>query len=105
MAIELEFINLVVRKSTLEAKYIGGLAQFKTDLPNKSMREDEELIRFGCMNWNDLEHFTDIIVAKGLEYKDQETNDFVVISSLQGALWQVDWIGFEKSSCFAIAPA
>ena len=105
MAIELEFINLVVRKSTLEAKYTGGLAQFKTDLPNKSMREDEELIRFGCMNWNDMEHFTDIIVAKGLEYKNQETTDFVVISSLQGALWQVDWIGFEKSTCFAIAPA
>ncbi|MEN9730177.1 MAG: hypothetical protein RLZ91_1294 [Bacteroidota bacterium] len=51
MAIELEFINLVVRKSTLEAKYIGGLAQFKTDLPNKSMREDEEF----CGRWTGLD--------------------------------------------------
>ncbi len=102
MAIELEFINLVIRKSTLEEKYQGGLAQFKLDLPNRSMREDEQLIRFGCMNWRDLEHFTDVIVSKGLEYKDQETTDFVVISALDGALWKVDWIGFEKSSCFAI---
>ncbi len=105
MSIELEFINLVVRKSTLEEKYHGGIAQFKEDFPNKSLREDEALIRFGCMNWNDLEHFADIIVAKGLEYKEQETTDFVVISSLDGALWQVDWIGFSKTSCFAIAPA
>ncbi len=105
MAIELEFINLVVRKSTLEAKYVGGLEQFKLDLPNRSLREDEDLVRFGCMNWNDLEHFIDIIVDKGLEYKDQETTDYVVISSLKGALWKVDWIGFDQSSCFAISPA
>jgi hypothetical protein len=104
MAIKLEFINLVVRKSTLEAKYTGGLAQFKEDLPNQSLREDEHLIRFGCMNWRDMEHFMDIIIAKGLEYKDQETTDFVVISSLQGALWKVDWIGFDMSTCFAVVP-
>lgn len=102
MAIKLEFINLVVRKSTLTSKYQGGVEQFRKDLPNQSLREDEELIRFGCMNWHDLEHFTDIIVAKGLEYKDQETKDFVVISSLQGALWQVDWIQFSENTCFAV---
>lgn len=104
MAIELEFINLVVRKSTLEEKYQGGIEQFRKDLPNRSLREDEDLVRFGCMNWNDLKHFTDIIVAKGLEYKDQETKDFVVISSLKGALWEVDWIGFENSTCYATIP-
>lgn len=103
MAIELEFINLVVRKSTLEAKYQGGTEQFKMDLPNQSLREDDDLIRFGCMNWNDMEHFTDVLVSKGLEYKDQDTTDFVVISSLQGALWKVDWIGFNASSFYAVS--
>lgn len=102
MAIKLEFINLVVRKSTLTSKYQGGVEQFRKDLPNQSLREDEELIRFGCMNWHDMEHFTDIIVAKGLEYKDQETQDFVVISSLKGALWEVDWIQFSENTCFAV---
>jgi hypothetical protein len=102
MAITLEFINLVIRKSTLEEKYQGGLAQFKVDLPNRSMREDNQLIRFGCMNWRDMNHFIDIIVSKGLVYKDQETIDFAVISALDGALWKVDWLGFENSSCFAI---
>ena len=104
MAIALEFINLVVLKSTLETKYQGGIEQFRKDLPNRSLREDDELVRFGCMNWNDLEYFTDIVVAKGLAYKDQETTDFVVISSLKGALWPVDWIGFENSACYAIIP-
>ena len=104
MAIELEFINLVVRKSTLKEKYQGGIEQFRKDLPNRSLREDEDLVRFGCMNWHDLEHFESIINSKGLAYKEQETTDYVVISSLQGALWEVDWIGFENSACYAIIP-
>lgn len=104
MAIALEFINLVVRKSTLASKYTGGIEQYRKVFPNQSLREDDELIRFGCMNWNDLEHFTDIIVANGLEYKDQETSDFVVISILQGPLWQVDWLGYTASGCFATIP-
>jgi hypothetical protein len=105
MAIELEFINLVVCKSTLASKYQGGVEQFRKDLPNQSLREDEELIRFGCMNWNDLAHFESIINSKGLAYNEQETTDYVIISSLQGALWTVDWIGFSANSCFAIDPA
>jgi len=104
MAIELEFINLVVRKSTLKEKYQGGIEQFRKDLPNRSLREDEDLVRFGCMNWNDLGHFERIINSKGLAYKEQETTDYVIISSLQGALWTVDWIGFENSACYAIIP-
>ena len=104
MAIELEFINLVVRKSTLKEKYQGGIEQFRKDLPNRSLREDEDLVRSGCMNWNDLGHFERIINSKGLAYKEQETTDYVIISSLQGALWTVDWIGFENSACYAIIP-
>jgi len=103
MSIELEFINLVIRKSTLEEKYQGGLAQFKLDLPNRSLREDEQLVRFGCMNWRDLEHFTDIIISKGLEYQEKVTTDFVVISALKGPLWHVEWLGYESTSCFALA--
>jgi hypothetical protein len=56
------------------------------------------------MNWNDLGHFEGLINSKGLEFKEQETTDYVVISSLQGALWEVDWIGFENSACYAIIP-
>lgn len=56
------------------------------------------------MNWNDLEYFTDIIVSKGLTYLEQGTADFVVISSLKGALWNVDWIEFDANTCYAKNP-
>ena len=67
MPIPLEFINLIIRKSTLESKYQGGLEQFIRDVPNKSFREDEELVRYGCMNGNALERFIDFIIKRGLE--------------------------------------
>lgn len=49
MPISIEFINLIIRKSTLESKYQGGLEQFIKDVPNKSFREDDELVRYGWM--------------------------------------------------------
>lgn len=92
MPISIEFINQIIRKSTLKDKYQGGLEQFIQDVPNKSFREDEELVRYGCMNGNALESYIDLILERGLEYKDKETNDFVVINSLSGASWDVDWL-------------
>ena len=69
MSIPIEFINLIIRKSTLASKYQGGLEQFIKDVPNQSFREDEELVRFGCMNNSDLENFIDLTLERGLEIK------------------------------------
>jgi hypothetical protein len=54
MSIPIEFINLIIRKSTLDTKYKGGLEQFIKDAPNHSLREDEELVRYGSMKNLDL---------------------------------------------------
>lgn len=70
VAIELKFIHFVIRKSTLEKKYLGGVAQSKADLSNRSLRKNEQLIRFGCMNRNNMEFFTDVVIKNGLEYQD-----------------------------------
>jgi hypothetical protein len=67
---ELKFIHFVIRKSTLEKKYLGGVAQSKADLSNRSLRKNEQLIRFGCMNRNNMEFFTDVVIKNGLEYQD-----------------------------------
>ena len=102
MPISIEFINLIIRKSTLEAKYQGGLEQFINDVPNESFRDDDELVRYGCINGNALERFIDLILERGLEYKDKETDDFVVINALSGATWDVDWLEYDLESCWKI---
>jgi hypothetical protein len=104
MPIPIEFKNLIIRKSTLDEKYQGGLEQFIEDVPNKSFREDNELVRYGCMNGNALERFIDLILERGLEYKDKETIDFVVINSLSGVSWEVDWLENDLESCWIISP-
>ncbi len=85
MPIPIEFINLIIRKSTLETKYQGGIEQFIKDVPNQSFGEDDELVRFGCMNGTDLEKFIDLILKRGLEYKEMETEDFVIINTYSGS--------------------
>lgn len=102
MPIPIEFINLIIRKSTLEAKYQGGLEQFIKDVPNQSFREDNELVRFGCMNSSDLERFIDLTLERGLEYKENETDDFVIINSYSGASWKVSWLEHNYVECWAI---
>lgn len=102
MPISIEFINLIIRKSTLQLKYQGGLEQFIKDIPNQSFREDEELVRFGCMNGNDLEKFIDLTLLRGLEYKENKTDDFVVINTYAGASWDVNWLDHNYVECWSV---
>jgi len=53
------------------------------------------------MNGNALERFMDLILERGLEYKDKETVDFVVINTLSGASWDVNWLEYDLESCWA----
>lgn len=102
MSIEIEFINLIIPKEILEEKYEGGIGKFKTDCPNKSFREDESLVRVGFMNNNDLYTFLDLVTSNGLKFKEGSTTDFVIISVLSGASWEVDWIDYDVSLCWYV---
>lgn len=97
--IHLEFINLIIPKSILDAKYSGGLAQYRLDMPANSLTEDEHLIRFGAMNWNVIENVTDMIITNGLSFSDGRSDDFTVIEPLNGVTWQVGWLACEKNTC------
>ncbi len=59
----------------------------------------------GCMNGNALERFIDLILERGLEYKDKETVDFVVINTLSGASWDADWLEYDLESCYIPSPS
>ena len=100
--IHLEFINLIIPKSILDAKYSGGLAQYRLDMPANSLTEDEHLIRFGAMNWNVIENVTDMIITKGLAFSEGRSDDFTVIEPLRGMTWQVGWLNVMQNTCIYI---
>ncbi len=102
MSIPIEFINLIIRKSTLESKYQGGLEQFIKDVSNQSFRDDMELVRFGCMNGNDLEKFIELTLERGLEYKEKDTDDFVIINTYSGSSWEVKWLEHDFVNCWRV---
>lgn len=102
MPIPIEFINLIIRKSTLVSKYQGGLEQFIKDIPNQSFRDDDELVRFGCMNSSDLERFIDLTLERGLEYKEKDTDDFVIINTYSGLSWEVSWLEHDYVKCWCL---
>jgi hypothetical protein len=87
--IHLEFINLFIPKSILDTKYSGGLAQYRLDMSANSLKEDENLIRFGAMNWKVIENATEMIITKCISFSDGRSDDFTAIEPLHGLTWQV----------------
>lgn len=94
--IHLECINLIIPKAILEAKYAGGLAQYRLDMPANSLTEDEHLTRFGAMHWQVIENVTEMIITHGLDYAAGRSDDFTVVEPLNGLTWQVGWLHIEQ---------
>lgn len=77
MAVEIEFVNVIVRKASLAAKYPGGLDAFvSTDLPNYI--EDDHLVRVGYMSTREAWDLSDRLSRYGLSC-DGTQADIVVV--------------------------
>jgi hypothetical protein len=69
LAIALEFVNVIARKSAVEAKYAGGLDAFaRQELAN--YMEDEHLLRVGFMSTSEAFAFVGELQAAGLRYSE-----------------------------------
>src|SRR5262249_23102119 len=69
LAIALEFVNVIARKSAVEEKYAGGLDAFaRQELAN--YMEDEHLVRVGFVSTGDAFAFVEELRAAGLLYSD-----------------------------------
>lgn len=79
LAIVIEFVNVIVRKSSVEDKYPGGLDQFvRQELCNYV--EDEHLVRVGFMSGRDAFGFVKEMEVAGLRYSDDPLSDIAVIT-------------------------
>jgi hypothetical protein len=79
LAIAIEFVNVIVRKSAVEAKYPGGLDGFvRQQLAN--YLEDEHILRVGFMSGHDAFRFVEELQAAGLCHADDGASDLAVIT-------------------------
>ncbi len=103
MAVPIEAFSVVVRNSTLEAKYPGGLAQYEADRPNATFCADEHLSRVGFMDKGDADFFAAELAAKGLTpSRDGKAEDVALVTS-DGPKQPCDWLALARWENVTIA--
>ena len=97
MAVLIEDLNLVVRVSTLQEKYPGGLPQYRLDCPNDSFCCDGLITRIGSPARSDIDLFLARLREKGLVLRDDEgMRDIAVVAELRGMPDRCDWLELNR---------
>ena len=95
MAVLIEAISVVIKRSAIEAKYPGGWESFVADVPNQTLGADDELARVGFMIPNDVESYVKHLEQYALIYiQDGSTVDLAVVDQQRGFAIPCDWAGF-----------
>lgn len=112
MAINCEFINLIIPINKIDVVYPGGFQKFKEEHSNEffgRFYHDNLLFRDGAMNYKDLNQIVKKWEAKGL-HKLIETEgkklwlDFCVFDSMSfGKNIPCNWLDFDvKNKCVSL---
>jgi len=99
MSIQIECLNVVIQKKTIETKYPGGLSRYKADCPNQTFLEDEYLTRVGFMNPLDVSDFINRLLNLGFKFLDDQERcvDMVVVDMMTGPTAECDWLEFNST--------
>jgi hypothetical protein len=93
MPIILDLSNLIIPKSVVREKYIGGETQFIQDhqIDASEGRHTQDSMLFSLVRMNPDEFNLENLVQNGLEFTDGISNDFVIHTRYGGFLWEADW--------------
>lgn len=98
MAVLIEGISVVVRCDKNLGAYQGGVAQFKRDVPNDSLRADGKLAAVTFLNPVDVETYVRTLESRGLRFKDESgALDIVVVDQRSGFCFPCSWAEFGRT--------
>lgn len=96
MAIEVEYISVVVKDSSIRNKYKGGIDQFMQDA-DSSHEEDGEIHALSFIDPNDASEYIDVLIKRGLTFKeDKKLIDIAVCDLIFGIMHNCDWLTIEE---------
>ena len=101
MSVLIEAISVVVRVSTLEARYPGGVAAYEADCPNGTFCSDAHLTRVGFMTPVDVRAFVEALTSHfDLTFFTPNDGfvDAAVVDQRSGPTARCSWIEFEHGS-------
>jgi hypothetical protein len=97
MAVLVEAISVVVRRSAISTKYAGGWSSFAADVPNATLCSDDDISRVGFMNPADVETYIALLRGRGLQFlSDEKFVDIAVVDQQRGPTMACDWLEFAK---------
>ncbi|MGH7173961.1 MAG: tetratricopeptide repeat protein [Gemmataceae bacterium] len=93
MAVPIEGYSVLVRNSTLIAKYPGGVDGYRRDCPNNTFCADECLSRIGFMVQSDADVFVAQLAARGLmPYRNDVAEDVALATPVEGSMRPCAWL-------------
>jgi hypothetical protein len=104
MAVLIEGISVVVRRSAIDSRFLGGWNAFVSSVPNRTLCTDGEVARVGFMAPADVEAFIDDLThgspaAAGPSLRfivDGSCRDIAVVDQQRGPTMQCDWMEFAR---------
>ncbi len=84
---------MVVRNTTVVAKYAGGIEGYERDCPNATFCSDDHLSRIGFMMRCDADFFVAQLAAKGFTpFRNGAAEDVTIVSQAEGPLQPCGWL-------------
>ena len=96
MSVLVEAISVIIKRSSIDEKWPGGLISFSKSVPNASFCRDRYLVRVGFMTPVDVEPYMNMLENGGLVYlnEKQEAIDILVAEQLSGISTECNWASF-----------
>jgi hypothetical protein len=96
MAVLVEAISVVIRRSRIESAYPGGWERFVADCPNETLCADGDLARIGFMTPADVESYVRGLGEMGLVFQQNgKAIDIAVVDQRRGPTISCSWLAFD----------
>jgi hypothetical protein len=93
MAVSVAFYSVVIRKSTIEARFPGGLKHYSAACPNDSLCIDDNIVRVGFMAFNDANIFIHWLQSIGFVVSGEVgISEVAIIRQDKGHLVPCNWL-------------
>jgi len=95
MAVLIEGLSVVIRRSAIDGRFQGGWEAFLAQLPRATLCDDGEIARVGFTDSEDCEAFVRALTEAGLDYADEVNGmarDLAVVDQLAGITLPCEWL-------------
>ncbi len=110
MAVELEFINIIIPIAVIEKLYVGGFNKYKKDnlqQIGKTIWFDDYIVREGAMNPKTIQEMVKIWESYGLtgitdNHGIKEWSDLCVVDFIGGLTLSCEWLNKTNNYVFHV---